>query len=60
MLSYWKTIDFQPDTEEMNLDDTASDEDASEFAKIGQVDYKPTKVIINSEMMSRYGGVVIK
>ena len=60
MLSYWKTIGFQPDTEEMNLDDTASDEDASEFAKIGQVDYKPTKVIINSEMMSRYGGVVIK
>ena len=60
MLSYWKSINFQPDTKEMNLDDTAFDEDASEPAQIDQVDQKPKKVIIDSEMMGRYGGVVIK
>ena len=60
MLSYWKTINFQPDTKEMNLDDTAFDEDAIEPLKIDQVDDKAKKAVIGSEKMGRYGGVVIK
>ena len=41
MLSYWKSINFQPESKEMNLDDTACDEEASEATQIDQLDQKP-------------------
>ena len=60
MLSYWKNIHFQPETREMNFDDSETEDEASEPLKVDQVRHKLQKANIESEMAPRYRGVVIK
>ena len=60
MLSYWKKINYQPDTEEMRIDDSDCNEDINEPATIDQTYKKSEKVNIDSEMLERYSGVIVK
>ena len=59
MLSYWKKIDFQPDTRDMNFEDEENEED-SVIVKVDQVRHSHQKLSLESEMAGRYGGVAIK
>ena len=59
MFSYWKKINFQPDTREMNFDDSENEEEASEPEKVDQVRQNLQKASIDSDMAPRYGGVAV-
>ena len=61
MVSYWRAINFQPETTEMNCVDLNEEEDESNKPEtIDQVPRNPRKATLESEMANRYGGVVIK
>jgi hypothetical protein len=61
MLSYWKTINFQPETTDMNEVDEDENEKVEEVIQTkDQVKEKHQKMTLDKNMMNRYGGVVIK
>ena len=59
MISYWKRVNFQPDTKEMNEVDVEPD-DGDVTKTVDEVKTKPSKVTNNTEMSKKYTGVVIK
>ena len=62
MISYWKAINFNPETAEMNDVDMENEnyEEADKPKVIDQVKTNSNKVTVDSDMYNRYGGVVIK
>ena len=61
MLTYWKTINFQPETTDMNEVDVDENEKVEEVIQTkDQVKEKQQKMTLDKDMMNRYGGVVIK
>ena len=59
MISYWKQINFNPETTDMNeVDNLENDEEMPNT--VDQVKHKPKNVVLDTEMTKRYGGVVIK
>ena len=59
MISYWKQINFNPETTDMNeVDDLENDEEVP--VTVDQVKNKPKNVVADTELTKRYGGVVIK
>ena len=59
MIAYWKQINFNPETTDMNeVDDMENDEVVP--VTVDQVKHKPKNVVDDSDMTKRYGGVVIK
>ena len=60
MQSYWEKINFQPETNEMNFEETATnEEDITEVEKVDQVWHNSRKASISSEMAGHYSGVVV-
>ena len=61
MLTYWKSINFKPETTEMNEVDVDENDDSGETVETkDQVKKAQMKVSSDSSITSRYGGVVIK
>ena len=62
MISYWKQINFKPETTDMNeVDDVDNEEKEEDVPKtVDQVKTKPKMITLDTSMAKRYGGVVIK
>lgn len=58
MISYWKHINFKPETTEMNEVDVETDEEQAKT--VDEVRNKPPTVSNDTELSKRYSGVVIK
>ena len=51
MQSYWKMINFQPETMDMNFDDSGNEEEASELLNVDQVSHQKAQASIDSEWL---------
>ena len=61
MITYWRQINFNPETTEMHeVDIDCDDNDEDTTKTVDQVKNKPKKVSIDPETTKRYGGVVVK
>ena len=61
MISYWESINFKPETTDMNEVDLETDEkDDEKTQTVDQVKNFSKKIVLDTDMTKRYGGVVIK
>ena len=59
MATYWKQINYQPDTMEMN-DVDIEEEDEDRVSKVDEIQTEPALFSTDTNMIERYSGVVIK